>query len=63
MKCDKCPDFVDNICQKAQLNKFSELEGDCLLRIMCVLLRDIVGELSYRNDKEDEGDNWRENNA
>ena len=56
MKCKVCPDFVNNICQKAQTDKLSELEGDCLLRCAVMLLRDIWSELAYEND---EGEQWK----
>ncbi len=50
--------MVGGLCQKAQLGKFSELEGDCLLRIQCVLLRDIVGELFELNDTKEGKNDW-----
>jgi len=59
MKCKDCPDYVDNICQKAQLEKFSELEGDCLVRIQCMLLRDIWTELVILNEDTEEGEGWK----
>jgi hypothetical protein len=58
MKCKGCLDYVGNICQKAQMGKLSELEGDCLLRCIAILLRDIWGELSFQNNCEDEGEDW-----
>lgn len=59
MKCRDCPDFVNNICQKAQTEKISEMEGDCLLRMAVILLRDIWGELSFQNGDKEEGDSWK----
>jgi len=59
MLCKKCPDFVGNICQKAQLGKLSEMEGDCLLRCGCMLLRDIWGELAFENDSREDGNDWK----
>lgn len=59
MLCKDCSDYVDNICQKAQVGKLSQMEGDCLLRCGVELLRDIWEELATQNNSLDEGDNWK----
>ena len=42
MKCQNCPDFVNNLCQKAQLGKISQVEdANCLLKMQISLLRSI----------------------
>jgi hypothetical protein len=47
MKCTECIDFVDNLCQKAQLGKISQVDNvSCLLRMQISLLRSIWEELT-----------------
>lgn len=46
MMCSKCPDFVDGLCQKAQLGKISQVDDtNCLLRMQISILRSIWEEL------------------
>ena len=59
MFCKDCKDFIGNLCQKAQDGHLSEMEGDCLLRCMTMLLRDIWEELNFQNGDREEGDQWR----
>jgi len=56
MKCPNCPHFITNACELANHGLFSQLEGDCLLRMQCILLRDILDELIFKND---EGEDWK----
>ncbi len=47
MKCTECIDFVDNLCQKAQLGKISQIDDiGCLLKMQISLLRSIWEILS-----------------
>ena len=57
MKCDECPDLKDGMCMKAQEGRFSDMEDVCcLLRLQCMLLRDIWDLLC-----DEETDNWKIN--
>ena len=41
-RCVDCIDFVDGMCQKAQLGKISEIEDiNCLLKMQISVLRSI----------------------
>ena len=60
MKCTNCPDFVDNLCQKAQLGKISEVEEmTCLLKMQISVLRSVWEELVDLNSNFIDGDNWK----
>jgi len=60
MKCVGCPDFVDNLCQKAQLGKISEIEEPtCLLKMQISELRSIWEELCLLNENFSNGDKWK----
>ena len=59
MKCKECSFFKDNICGKASEGNLSDMDSECLLRCQVVLLRDIWGELNYRNEMDDEGNEWK----
>ena len=60
MRCVNCPDFVDNLCQKAQCGKISEVEeATCLMKMQISVLRSIWEELVDLNSHFADGDNWK----
>ncbi|MFA5388847.1 MAG: hypothetical protein WC312_03735 [Candidatus Omnitrophota bacterium] len=60
MKCVDCSDFVDNLCQKAQLGKISEVEETtCLLKMQISVLRSIWEELVDLNANFTDGEDWK----
>ena len=57
MNCQECEWFRNQICQKAQtaLSCMDEQGLGCLMKCQIMLLRDILNELKYLNeDEEDE---------
>ena len=64
MKCVGCPDFVDDICQKAQLGKICEVEEiTCLLKMLISVSRGIHEQLEDLNANWNNGDNWKQNGS
>jgi hypothetical protein len=53
MNCEKCNDFIDGICLRAEQDKIHDLEDmSCLLKLQIVLLREILFEIGARNEKD-----------
>ncbi len=59
MKCQDCPDYKNDICEKAQKSLSLMVDPVCLQKAQIMLLRSIWEELVWKNDKEDEGDDWK----
>ena len=60
MRCKGCPDFINNICRKAEEDTISEMDTECLLRYQIMLLRGIFDELVFQNDDIGDGDGWKQ---
>ncbi len=60
MKCQDCPEFIGEICQKAQEGKISEIDDPiCLMKCQISLLRAIWDELVFMNEEEGDGNEWK----